>query len=135
MKYTANCPSCDHEFEIGGIAVAKSGLQCPKCGTGFVPDQVNKVGEIPELVPENQFTPGPQKLSSESERLAEKGQAWEYMAAFFSVVGLGALAVLIYGGTDSSRPALYVFAGCVSAAIWIYLIAQLIHIRALLSKK
>jgi hypothetical protein len=58
MKYTANCPACEEEFEINGIASARAGLNCPKCGTGFVPDQIHRSSEkIPsETLPPESFS-------------------------------------------------------------------------------
>jgi uncharacterized paraquat-inducible protein A len=47
MKYTANCPACDYEFEIGGVAAALEGLKCPKCGAKFKPEKIHKTEPAP----------------------------------------------------------------------------------------
>jgi ABC-type multidrug transport system permease subunit len=66
-------------------------------------------------------------------------QAWRFTSAavIFAIIGLLALVfgVIAEIGGNSSGICWIVMAATLTTAFWLYLIAQILHIRALLTKK
>jgi hypothetical protein len=121
---------------------------CPKCGSENL-DVVGNLQRCREC--ENYFDPAPAptigtsiKLATRDEvetitRLARSFVLWAIILIFIGCLGTFALLWLLTGG-DSGIPNLamigVLFCGsCFGLAFWLFLVGQIIHIRALLAKK
>jgi hypothetical protein len=141
MKYTANCPACAEEFEINGIASARAGLNCPKCGTGFVPDKVHRSSEkissepaSPEPLSTQEIIEFSAQIGLEKRRKQIQNAADFFVLAagiflFFAIIAFG-LAIYKSIVEQSGDWPTYLGASCVGISLWLYLIGQIIHIRA-----
>ena len=134
MKYTADCPQCETEFEIGGPLSAAAGLRCPSCGNDFTPEKIHRQeqgdgkGQTPSNIAVN---------NSEYERLYSLAGILK-TAALVSVA-LSVLAVIMgvsqgIGGGEPSMVWYYVSGGLWSMGIVVIILSQLVHIRAGLEK-
>jgi hypothetical protein len=137
MKYTANCPACNHEFEIAGIAAAKDGLKCPKCATGFVPEKVHRSDELEQkpawevkVVP-NALTPE-DRLKRRRDGITNVADNFSSVALLFLILGIILLFVSVMRSLDGAEVVLgwIISCGLIGTAFWMYLVAQIIHIRA-----
>jgi hypothetical protein len=131
MKYTAECPSCEGEFEIAGPTTAEAGLRCPRCQTQFTPQSIDQV-EDDEL--EEDVIPISQREKwSEYESLKHDAGGTFGFGIFFLVAAiiLGALAFF-----NEEHFTLLIVAGgfLMSLATICLLFSQLLHIRAGLEK-
>ena len=126
MNYTAQCPSCEHEF-FTAIADARAGLICPKCNIGFIPSSLIPQSVSPELPNDSDI----QELLIEA-RNADRSSVGSFVlgillsiAAFFVLLAQGSVWVILAGiGT---------FFFCLS--LWFTLIKHLIHIRIALENR
>jgi hypothetical protein len=119
------CPKCQQPIETDEVT-ARNGVRCPGCGTGFVPEGFRHVAAAPAAaVPAGR-------------RLAIQAAALGNVAFLLASVGLIALMFCLLALNDHPQqmPLLTIVlsAGFFGAAFWVYLVAQLVHIRALLTK-
>jgi len=55
MKYTADCPECSSEFEIGGVTAAELGLVCPICHHKFKPEKIHRCEGAAAALPRSSY--------------------------------------------------------------------------------
>jgi hypothetical protein len=135
MKYTADCPSCSSEFEISGVGAATSGLKCPKCGTGFVPEKIHKCAPPPptlEEIEERERTYRWEQGQYELNILRQN--AGTCMTWGVVILAASLLMALIGFANDSNVPCFLVAGGLFPIAIIFIFFCQCLHIRAALQK-
>lgn len=120
-----NCPSCKQIIEAPDEIVQEASATCPTCQHQFNPQIF-----APKTTPIANALP-------DVDGIEFRAKVFSRLALLFLVPGLIAVAI----GILSAVQILYlsgawVFAGsCFGAATWLYLIAQIIHIRAQLAKR
>ena len=75
MRYTAECPNCQHEFDVNDTVPAE-GLYCPQCQSNFRPERLNSYGG-PRLplppAPSSSIPPLTEHQKEEMKRISERG--------------------------------------------------------------
>ncbi len=142
MKFTADCPSCEYEFEVGGVEAAKSGLKCPACGIGFVPGKIHRVEPQPTPIPERvkddvkPVTREDQAARTRREKIQGIEDAAENAKTFawLSIFGWPFLSCVIAGIAGRFDVGIFLAISGVALGLFLHLIAQLLRIRAALEK-
>ena len=124
---TFYCPTCRDARE-GGDAV-NGMVQCPQC-TQWV-----EWVETPDPIPDPTPAPTPKSKPYPTESassLRNIGDNFAVFAVLFCVVGLLVLLISVFQlfNDGGSLTGVIVGAGLIGAALWLYLIAQIVHIRA-----
>ena len=148
MRYAAECPSCQHEFETT-IARAQEGLRCFKCDTAFTPETLKQYDDVPKPFPYIDPLPvekKPTRKESDAEIEARQRRdrsdtlistaetLWVFAVIFMAGAGISCIFALF--GEPQVK---YVGAACAGAFIFLAmcftLFSHLNHIRALLERK
>jgi len=138
------CPACRQPIEVASDTAAR-GIECPSCGTGFVPGSKPPskfkrfLREFDKriIAPEQPSKPIPVK--SEADRIAGTANAVSFFAKLcFAGVGL-CLILIAYAGADpnsglSVGAILWFAASLLTFGLVLLFLSQLIHIRALLER-
>jgi uncharacterized OB-fold protein len=142
MKFL--CPVCS-ALMMATQQQAAAGLRCEKCGTGFVPEKPFEeppppVEEPPPLAPVPHVEPEAEiavEEDGETRRQRIRNTAENFAGAGKIIAILGilicGLSLFVAIGGDDSRMGfvLAILSGSlISIGIWLYLIGQIIHIRA-----
>ena len=114
------CPVCSQPIETDE-ATARSGVVCPGCGQGFIPDGYKPAERA-----------GMTSLDRELQRRRAKIQAQarsftRLAVAFFLLAALLAFCALVL---DWPSKTWLVAGSLLGVALWLYLVGQVIHIRA-----
>lgn len=125
-----NCPEC----KSANVERVSDLSRCQDCGHYFQPPAESiraGMDAPPASIPVQAARDV--EAGNHRERIRNRAENFTMIAAIFVVIGI--LAFLAFGfsfssGDAPSWTALDVFCGCVGAALWLYLIAQIIHIRA-----
>jgi len=129
------CSHCGQTLEGPDELASVRLLDCPTCGNSFKP-----VLPLPSATKEMSELAAAQALRVESAKIRKRARETTCAAIFLAALGLlGIFAALssISSAMESSdtnahaSPADWIFAGaCFGSALALYLIAQVIHIRA-----
>lgn len=155
-----NCPACETPIEAPANSVA-AGVRCPQCDTGFVPGTVQTSDEAVEGItgrdmPIGQIKSKPRdeirkdaerereqiKLQKEREAHNEKWKEYNGLKESAGTLSLlavicvviGALATFVGFTGETNGIAFIVGGGSFSTAFTLFIVAQIIHIRAALEK-
>lgn len=146
MKYTADCPECATEFEVGGPRTAANGIQCTFCGHKFTPEKISRISDdetsevAPDDVPTKTITEeiskpkaGSQPLKDQREydQLKTRGEAhfiFGLLCIFLSVV------LMLIGFSDGNISFLEGSGGFFSIGLILIFLSQCYYIRAGLEK-
>ena len=114
-----DCPQC-HRSMTGDIQLLSGLVDCPDCGQNFKPVRKPRISPVRPAL-------------NRVEKLRRLGDG--FTAAALVAFGLGLLILLLavlLGVMNSGKyvAALIVAAAFLSNAVWLFLIAQIIHIRA-----
>ena len=148
MKYTADCPQCETEFEIGGPLSAAAGLRCPSCGNDFTPEKIHRQEAGLQDAQHLNVTPqGDGKGQASSSSVAVNNSEYERLHSLAGILKMSALvsfalsvlAVIIgvaqgMGGDEPGAVWYYVSGGLWSMGIVLIILSQLVHIRAGMEK-
>lgn len=149
MKYTADCPECKEEFEIGGPRAAQNGLQCAYCGHKFTPEAIHRttapadfeeanVSVAPAPVPTPIRSSAPKGISPEALRLQGIADGIGIAGILAAVIAVGAIVlggIATLNDGENSHPVVFISAGALlSTSFILFLVSQLMHIRATLQK-
>jgi DNA-directed RNA polymerase subunit RPC12/RpoP len=129
MILQIQCEHCRHEFEA---AVETGPIECPACGMQAKPKTTPRKFTIPP--PKPAPVPVPIKKISESESLKSTANAQITVAyALFCIallfIAIGVLAALA-DDKSNALELLGVGGGFISAGVVLYIIGQLVHLRA-----
>ena len=117
-----NCPDCQTALEENSAGL----LRCPGCNQLFNPS------DFANPAPESQAVPGIENLPSRKQRLERTAHGFTVIAGLLAalcVVGLFIGLLNIAANEPAAWP--WWFAGaCTAAAAWLFLIAQIVYIRA-----
>lgn len=124
------CCYCDQPIEAPDEMLGTQ-IDCPGC---LKKVKVQPMNERTEAT----IAPNSQAARSEAEKIRSSANAWSIMAGIFAfggcVVGVSSFCFL----SDEGQRAvigLICASGLFGLALWFFLIAQLVHIRALLAEK
>ena len=129
------CPACDQPIETTKEA-ARAGILCPACGMGFVPDKFRE-SINPEWLSEVKPSPA---IESQNQREKIREQARGFVMISILIFFIGVL--FLFGGIYDSIGALnggdapggglcwILMSAAFGLAFWLYLVGQVIHIRA-----
>lgn len=149
MKYTADCPECLAEFEVAGPKSAALGIQCKSCGHKFTPNTVHRLTSESDTVDDKRSAEGivaafkasmDSKITDEASRQKWKDYfALKDLAATLSMICLFCIIVaglaLVTGLAGETRGTPLLISGAAfSSAVTLFVVTQLIHIRAALEK-
>lgn len=141
MKYTADCPECKEEFEVNGPRAAANGLECSFCGHKFQPETIHRTTTEEDATA--RATPAPQARAFPRQEYDEfeqiKGSARGasvICATVFVIACLTALWSLYLHITmeESVAVGFWIAGSGFSLAALLFIVAQLLHIRAALQK-
>lgn len=138
MKYVATCPGCSHEFNILGEISALNGLQCPKCRQDFVPEKIHKITSPEELEwqQKQQARAIEQGKMVPILKLQDRADAVEVLSYLLAALGGFVFFLGLVSDIDHDSWGVFplVASAFLSLALFGYLVAQLIHIRAELGR-
>lgn len=142
MEIHFDCPKCNRPM-AGEDALLNELVNCPDCGHPFTPQVRPAKPELMEIESlKLEFARTKAQLGKERIRTAQvaslRGQGKRLIAlsvffALAAVLFLMAAVCAAAGGDDSMRLLIYAVAALV-IAFWLYLVGQLVHIRACLEK-
>jgi hypothetical protein len=121
-----NCPYCKQIIEAPDETVNENQIVCPHCQRPFNP----QIFFAPKTFPAAASLPSVEDIEFRAKLFSRLALLFLIPGMIAAIVGmLSAFQVLFVPGA-------WVFAGyCLGAATWFYLIAQIIHIRALLARR
>jgi DNA-directed RNA polymerase subunit RPC12/RpoP len=137
------CPKCQQPFEADAQAV-RQGVRCPSCGHGFIPDKIKEELESIKRERESFETQIISKaIAQEAARIQQLAEMFVRTSKISFLLGIVCLVVSLLFDFEvigeASEAKIYLLAALSSVAfglaLWLYLVGQIIHIRALLSKK
>lgn len=112
------CPACQQPMEMG-IDEARRGVVCPACAEFFAP-------ALPAAAPVAAVPTSGQKSIRNT---ADNFRAFALLSGLAGLCVLGASVIALIN--DSHFIGGWIWAGSlISTSLWLYLIAQVIHIRA-----
>jgi len=132
-----DCPNCKRPMS-GDKTLLGEMINCPDCSEPFFPVPRKEVfPPEPEKTKASQSQPSPSILRkpdiTRAEKIRSQADRFAVLAALFCGIGLliilAAVVQSLSGGSDTGIWFL-VSASLIGAAFWLYLIAQIIHIRA-----
>lgn len=126
--------------------MTQSSVNCPQCGSWQIAEPVagtlncrdchhyfdGTLALIPPSTPEPRSIHKPKRVSS-SEQIRCLAKRFETAALLFVVGGIVALVIFGFSLSEASGPFMVLVWLCVgffTSALWFYVIAQIIHIRA-----
>jgi hypothetical protein len=115
------CPSCAQPIETD-LATAAKGLVCPGCGRDLRPENFPSRPAPPE-----HFAPADKALLKRRKQIRQQAEGFAHVAGFCVFIGIVSVPVAIVG---KSEIACIICGAAFSVALWFYLTAQIIHIRA-----
>lgn len=126
--HVAECPKCGLTIATTPHEAAR-GLNCGKCGTGFIPTKLSRLD--PDAPAK------PQSVNAQWLRVKRRAQLLSILGAVAFILAALIVASAIWseksGGNSVEG---FYTAGCVCAAsIVLFLFAQLLHIRAALGRR
>lgn len=137
MKLT--CPKCGCVNE--SLPLVEGLYRCTGCAEWFNPS-IRAIAENPQAESRASFAADaparePARDLSESKKLRSLANGLTGLSGFFAVLGLVAGLVGLSGSLSGSGGLVgYICAGgLIGVALWFFLIAQIVHVRALLAKK
>ena len=125
MSY--NCPTCNFPMEAT-VEQAGSGIVCTNCQGEFTPAKI--YDDLKQHYPQKTKAGTVPKASAG--RVRDKAESFEAVSILVFVLSIVVLAVagfFVLNGHDADW-LFYIGGSFVAAAFWLYLIAQIIHIRA-----
>jgi len=131
-----DCPKCRRPMR-GDRALLGEMIACPDCNEPFIP-KPRKAVVLADDAPAIPRISGPDEVAAralsarQAQKIEANANAFARIAGISAVVGTAAAALGILG--QSAGPG-YFAAGFFGLALWLYLIAQIIHIRALMTRK
>jgi hypothetical protein len=143
MKATIKfeCPGCGQPMD-GDAELEFQKVTCPTCANEFFPkpQQIVAPGKTPPRpnIQPAQSTPPTsafrqpteiEKIELRRQKIRRQASSFTFVAILFVIIGL-VLEILCILDPNSSGGSSYSIAGCFGAALWFYLVAQIIHIRA-----
>ena len=124
-----DCPSCGQPIETAEVE-ARRGLNCPSCYKFFTP-------KIPASAPEPNAIPDVEakhlaKLKNRREQIRTSAELCSLFAKITFFLGLASLVISLFVVFGEGNPTIGFILGAslIGTAFWLYLIAQIIHIRA-----
>jgi hypothetical protein len=126
------CPKCQQGIE-GDAEVFGQTVLCPACGHEFSPTQTVATDVSPKASGKEE------EVTTETRELAMK---WEGRAMICWILGVAAIVITLFAwvvsvvGATTAEPAalhpigIWIGLSFFSLGFWLYLIAQIIHIRA-----
>lgn len=140
------CPGCGQPME-GESEAEFQQCKCPTCGNEFFPKSIkilptenpgkNPMPKSTLESPKNPASAGSAqvqawKLNHQRDAIRRTANGFTYVAVLFAILGLVAflIALLGMGDVQAGIGPWFACAGFWGSALWIYLIAQIIHIRA-----
>lgn len=135
----ATCPACDRQMETNA-ADARTGIVCPHCATGFIPEKVDVPVPLPQPQPRIDYeTRRLEKIRLRAENLSLLG-SFSLVAAGIAFFFAVAQAVDYKSSTSMDRAgftfsSLSYTCAFLSLAFALHLLANIVHIRVNLEKK
>jgi hypothetical protein len=142
------CPDCNQDIEAPDEILNEESVSCPSCARDFKPVRRLPEGfwpDPPNTTPEQKARYEKRKPGapvSAVDKIEGQATAFEVAAIAFAVIGIITLFLAIVSATqtDENGNAISHFMAWATTgslfglALWLYLIAQIIYIRALLAK-
>ena len=134
------CPKCGADGTHS--AIVEGLVKCPGCEEWFAPPRPEPPPVVPRPPEEIErvekartawdAASAARQQAERAEKIRSNANAFTGLAAFFGVIATLAflLALIIGRGGENSGPSFSLVGALVAIALWLYLIAQLIHIRA-----
>ena len=137
-----DCPGCGQTIETAETSQFEL-VKCPTCQREFFPVKTRLVRPAPAAPPTPSEVPTVDRSLSvfpptESEKVRRQAESFSAAASLCVVIGVLALLIgigLSVGEGTGGGLSWLVMCAAFGLALWLYLVAQIIHIRALLSKK
>lgn len=113
------------------VEMATVRIECPNCQSVISNPEV--VGEMVRCSScEKWFKLNVAPPASASEKIRRNASMFAAIAGFMAIIGLivGILSIIAVKSGDASATGFIIAAALIGAALWFYLIAQVVHIRA-----
>jgi hypothetical protein len=134
MKYVATCPGCSNEFNIPSELSALNGLQCPSCKQDFVPEKIHKVTSQEDIawMRKRQAAAEDRTKAEEFLKIESRAFALEGLSLLLAVLAILVLILGVVAKLSDDTWGMYPVAcsGMLSTAVFFFLVAQLLFIRA-----
>jgi len=141
MKVT--CPKCG--FINQALPVVQGVFRCASCGEWFPPPS-QPLPKIPPAEPMASFNaaaparepePEPARDPSESEKIRSTAVSLQIVAGLFALAAFIVAFVAVFNAVSGqdAGDGFIICGALLGVALWIYLVSQIVHIRALLAKK
>jgi|ERR1035437_5232134 hypothetical protein len=119
------CPSCQQSVELPE-ADARRGLNCPSCFKFFTPS-LPPITAPAVTLRQQAILNAARGLLTSAEKIHRRAETFCIVSCLCAGIGL---LVLILGMLTGTVAAMILGGSLISLALWLYLAAQIIHIRA-----
>jgi hypothetical protein len=126
------CPNCNCLVE--NPALVEGLYRCTACGEWFNPDEPWRKTKSDSSAVKASGEPAPQ---DEAQKIRRNASTLAAVAGFFAVAGfiVGLVAIVSMKSGEDATGSFILAGSLIGVALWFYLIAQIVHIRALLARK
>ena len=118
------CPHCSRPIEAAE-RVAKDGVRCPDCNTGFVPDKFDYVIDQEKILAAT-----PPETTSATVSIENNAELLSMFAWVLLIVSIICGAIAAASKAENLFAFAAIASGCFSLALVLFILAQLLRIRA-----
>ena len=132
---TLICPACDQHLEATDDELAQEQITCPTCQRQWPPSRAKQIRQAdPAKAPAVPATAAP----GESDRIEDLAHICTGLSAICAIIGVVSLVIFIGGaiaGGNGGSVSWIIAIASLCFAPFLFLLAQIIYIRALLARK